>query len=84
MIVVDGPIASGKTKFAQDLAKELDMRYIEHANMDHFLINEYGFDFRSLNPKLPKSAWFMDEAQFLADPSGRLTGILQMHLYHLR
>lgn len=34
LIVVDAPIASGKTEFAKALAEEFDMYHIQDANMD--------------------------------------------------
>lgn len=81
---MEGPIAAGKTKFAQELAKELDMHYVPHANMDHLLINPYGFDLRTLDHKLPKGARTFDEKNFLAEPNHRMTGTLQYSLYGLR
>lgn len=34
MIVVEGPVASGKTAFAKELAQQLDMCHMEDVNMD--------------------------------------------------
>lgn len=84
VILVEGPVAAGKTKFAQELAKELDMHYVEHANMDQVYINPYGFDLRTLDDKLPKGARSFDEKKFLANPNDRMTGVLQHQLYDLR
>lgn len=84
VILVEGPIAAGKTKFAQELAKELDMHYVEHVNMDHMYINAYGFDLRTFDNQLPKIARTFDEKNFLADPKNRLTGNLQLSMYTRR
>lgn len=84
IILVEGPIAAGKTKFAQELAKELDMHYMPHANMDMAFINSYGFDLRTLDDQLPPKARTFDEKNFLADPKHRLVALLQVHLYKLK
>lgn len=60
------------------------MHYVPHANMDHLLINPYGFDLRTLDHKLPKGARTFDEKNFLAEPNHRMTGTLQYSLYGLR
>lgn len=84
IILVDGPVAAGKTKFAQELAKELDMRYVEHANMDQVYINSYGFDLRTLDDKLPPGARSFDEKNFLATPNHKMTAVLQNYFYDIR
>lgn len=84
VILVEGPVTAGKTGFAQELAKELDMHYVEHATTDRVFINGYGFDLRTLDHKLPKGAQTFDEKKFLAEPNARLTAAMQLWLYHLR
>lgn len=84
VILVEGPVAAGKTKFAQELAKELDMHYVPHVNMDQYYINAYGFDLRTFDDRLPEGARSFDEKKFLANPSHRMTCWLQHELYSLK
>ena len=41
--------ALDKTKLAEELADELDMKYIPGVSMEDFYINAYGFDIRELD-----------------------------------
>lgn len=68
IIVVEGPVAAGKTKLAKQLAKELDMLYFPEANLDMCYINSYGFNLRTLDPQLPLSCQTFDVMNFLRDP----------------
>lgn len=83
IIVVDGPIAVGKTKFAEELAEELDFHFIPEANMDMVYINSYGFDQRSLNDKLPPAIHRTDEKDFCRNPYFN-SAYLQFALFELR
>lgn len=60
------------------------MLYMPDANMDQIYINHYGFDLRTLDPKLPENARSFDEKQFLANPNHKRAAFLQLHLYALR
>jgi len=84
IIVVDGPVASGKTAFAKEIAEDLDMVYVPEANMDMLYINDYGFDMRTLDPQLPKDVKSCDNASFLRDPSQRNAAGMQFEMYKLR
>lgn len=84
IILVEGPIAAGKTDFAKKLADELDMYYLPQASMDDVYINEYGYDMRELDSKLPPGAQSFDEKKFLNDPKNRLTSVLQMNMFGLK
>lgn len=83
-IIVEGPIASGKTKFAKELAEKLDMYYMPQTSMDDVYINEYGFDLRQLDDKLPPGVRSFDEKKFVADPYNRLVAPFQNTMYHLK
>lgn len=84
IILVEGPIAAGKSKFAQELANELDMYYIPEANMDMAFINSYGFDLRSLDDQLPESCRSFDAVNFCREPKHLLTACFQIRMYQLR
>lgn len=84
IIVVEGPIAAGKTEFAKTLADELDMFYMPQATMDDVYINEYGYDMRELDDKLPPGAQSFDEKKFLKDPKNRFTSVLQLNMFGLK
>ncbi|KAA0191352.1 hypothetical protein HAZT_HAZT005129 [Hyalella azteca] len=84
IIVVDGPPTGNKDKFAKELADELDMFYIPGANMDSIYVNEYGFDRRTINHKLPQIFHSVDIEDFLRNPNRRATTRLQFHLMKIR
>lgn len=84
IILVEGPIAAGKTNFAKKLADELDMYYIPQASLDDIYINEYGYDLRDLDDKLPPAAQTFDEKKFLNDPKNRLTASFQLNMFCLK
>lgn len=81
---MEGPIAAGKTEFAKELAKELDMLYVPPATMDYYYINSYGFDLRQLDHKLPPRLRTFDTNNFLQTPRDRRTANYQLHMYKLR
>lgn len=82
--MVEGPIAAGKTEFAKKLADELDMYYLPQVTMDDVYINDYGYDMRELDSKLPPGARSFDEKKFLSDPKNRLTSVLQLNMFALK
>jgi len=84
IILVEGPLAAGKSKFAKELAEELDMLYLPEANMDMIFINPYGYDMRKLDPQLPESSRSFDVRNFCRTPNHSLTGQLQIRMYMLR
>lgn len=84
IIVVDGAVGAGKSAFAKELAEDLDMFYMEEADMDMVYINPYGYDMRQLDPKLPKDIRSFDKRNFCLDPNHRNAGFLQMMLYELK
>lgn len=82
IIVVDGPIAVGKTQFAEQLANELGMHFVPEANMDTVHINSYGFDVRSLDKDLPQKLKSTDEKTFCTEL--RNPAIFQFEMFELR
>lgn len=84
IIVVDGPVAAGKTKFAKQLATELEMIYLPEANLDMVYINSYGYNLRKLDPQLPESCRSFDVMDFLKNPKHRHTARFQIQQYIVR
>lgn len=84
IILVEGPIAAGKTEFAKRLANDLDMYFIPQASMDDIYLNEYGYDLRDLDDQLPPGAQSFDEKKFLGDPKNRLTASYQLNMFCLK
>lgn len=84
VIVVEGPIASGKTEFAKELASQLDMFHMEDVNMDTVYINPYGYDMRQLDPKVPEDMRSFDETKFNLTPTHRNVASFQAWMYRLR
>lgn len=84
MIIVEGPIAAGKTQLAQKLADELEMQYIPEANMDTIYINPYGYDMRQLDPQLPEAVRSYDIKNFCKDPKHQNAANFQIQMFMLR
>ncbi|XP_058118619.1 NADH dehydrogenase [ubiquinone] 1 alpha subcomplex subunit 10, mitochondrial [Anopheles ziemanni] len=80
VVVVDGPIAAGKSAFAKELATELEMKYFPEVTMDNYYINSYGYDMRKLDPLLPATMQSVDVAKFLQDPTNRNVATFQVRM----
>ncbi|KAK5644038.1 hypothetical protein RI129_007883 [Pyrocoelia pectoralis] len=81
VIVVEGPVAAGKTQVAKELAKELDMLYLPEANLDMLTTNSYGFNLKKLNSQISESIRFFDVEDFLLNPRHKLTACFQLRQY---
>ncbi|KAK4887570.1 hypothetical protein RN001_003841 [Aquatica leii] len=81
IIVVEGPPAAGKTDLAKALADEFDMLYLPEANQDMYYTNDYGYNYRKLDPQLPESVRSFDIPDFLANPRHCLAGTFQLRQY---
>ncbi|MCL4123425.1 UNVERIFIED_CONTAM: hypothetical protein GTU68_008512 [Idotea baltica] len=84
IIVVDGPVASGKSKVAQHIASEFDMLYIPQVNMDRVYVNSYGFDMRTLNHRLPKKVQSFEPKDFHLNPKDNRATNMEMELFRIR
>ncbi|XP_068155485.1 NADH dehydrogenase [ubiquinone] 1 alpha subcomplex subunit 10, mitochondrial [Drosophila tropicalis] len=84
VICVEGPVAAGKTKFAKELAEELDMQYFPAVDMDLIYINPYGYDMRQLDAQMPPSCRSFDVKNFCQDPNHDLAALFQIRMYMLR
>lgn len=84
LIVIEGPIGSGKNELAKYLADEFEMKYIPDITMDFEYINDSGYDMRNLDPKLPESVQSFDENDFLRDPYHINCAAFQIAKYRLR
>lgn len=84
LIVVDGPPASGKTKICEKIAEEFGLLYMPPPTHDQMYVNPYGFDLRSLDPKMPDSCKTCDLNRFLADPTNKQVATFQMNYMFIR
>lgn len=84
VILVEGPLAVGKSKFAKELADELEMKYIPEATMDLYYLNDYGYDMRKLDSDLPESCRSFDVNDFLKNPTHLNAASFQLLMYTLR
>lgn len=84
VIVVEGPVAAGKSALAKQLAEELDMFYFPEANLDMKYINDRGFDLRTLDDQLPESCKSFDVNNFLVNPRHLQTASFQLHQYAVK
>lgn len=65
VVVVEGPFAIGKSALARALAEELEMKYFPMVTGDSVYINEYGFDYRTLDKEFPPRMRSYDELAFV-------------------
>lgn len=84
IIVVEGPMASGKTEFCKKLAEELDMLSLPPANMD-MLYKLGDFDWRSLDDGWSsENMKTYDEKNFSQTPKHVNTTAFQIRMLQLR
>jgi NADH dehydrogenase (ubiquinone) 1 alpha subcomplex subunit 10 len=84
IIVVEGPVAAGKSKFAKSLAEDLDMLHMPEVTMDDYYINSYGYDLREVDPQLPPAARSYDERNFCIEPNHQNAASFQIVKYKMR
>lgn len=77
-------MAAGKSKFAKELAEELDMLYMPEANLDMVYINQYGYDLRNLDEQLPESCRSFDIKNFLLTPKHMNVAAFQFRQYNTK
>ncbi|GAB1859113.1 NADH dehydrogenase [ubiquinone] 1 alpha subcomplex subunit 10, mitochondrial [Camponotus japonicus] len=84
VIVVEGPIAAGKSKLAARLAEEFEMVYLPPPTFDEYYINEYGYDVRTLDDRLSLSTQSCDVQKFLTNPEHPNVPTFQFHYFQLK
>ncbi|KAL0274478.1 UNVERIFIED_CONTAM: hypothetical protein PYX00_006888 [Menopon gallinae] len=84
LIVIEGPIASGKSAIMKILAEEFDMHYMEQPTLDELYITRSGFDLRTFDDQLPESVRTYDHKNFLSSPRDRKAGDFQLTMLQLR
>lgn len=84
IIVVEGPIAAGKSKLAAKLAEEFDMVYLPPPTFDEYYINENGYDLRTLDNRLSVKAQSCDVQKFLTNPHHPNVPMFQFHYLQLK
>jgi len=82
LVVVEGPPALDKTKFAKELADEFGMLFVPGFTMEDYYINAYGYDLRELDFvfKYTRNKSF-DEKLFAQDPTANDHGLDRMLYY---
>ncbi|CAL1682917.1 unnamed protein product [Lasius platythorax] len=84
VIVVEGPIAAGKSEVAAKLAEEFEMVYLPPPTFDEYYINEYGYDLRTLDDRLSSPSQSCDVQKFLTDPHHPNVPMFQFHYFQLK
>jgi NADH dehydrogenase (ubiquinone) 1 alpha subcomplex subunit 10 len=84
IVVVDGPIAAGKSAFGKALADELEMLFMPEPTLDRLYVNKYGYDLRQLNKDLPPNCRSFENKDFLQNPKHPLAASFQIKMLWLR
>ncbi|XP_070168712.1 NADH dehydrogenase [ubiquinone] 1 alpha subcomplex subunit 10, mitochondrial [Polyergus mexicanus] len=84
VIVVEGPIAAGKSKVAAKLAEELEMVYLPPPTFDEYYITEYGYDLRTLDDRLSPPSQSCDVQKFLTNPYHPNVPMFQFHYFQMK
>ncbi|GBP55937.1 NADH dehydrogenase 1 alpha subcomplex subunit 10, mitochondrial [Eumeta japonica] len=84
VVVVEGPVAVGKTQFAQTLAEDLGMKHFPEPNMDWHYVRSNGIDIRTFDDQIPEDARTFDHRNWNCDPCHRLAANFQMMMYVAR
>lgn len=84
IITIEGNVACGKEDFGRRLADELDMVYFPQVDLESYYINDYGYDYRCLNPLLPERIRSCDWEMWHENPSRHSTIHMQYILFKLR
>lgn len=84
VIVVEGPVAVGKTAFAEALACDLGMKHFKEANMDIHYKRPNGCDLRMFDDQIPEDTRTFDHVNFNQCPTHRLAGNFQIMTYIAR
>ncbi|KAI5631049.1 deoxynucleoside kinase domain-containing protein [Phthorimaea operculella] len=84
VVVVEGPVAAGKTQFAKALADDLGMMHFPEANMDIHYVRPNGVDLRCFNDQVPENTRTFDHVDFNLNPSHTLAGNYQIMMYIAR
>ena len=84
VVVVEGPVAAGKTQFAAALAEDLGMKHFPEANMDIHYVRPNGCDLRMFDSQIPEDTRTFDHVNFNQCPKHRLAGNFQIMMYIAR
>lgn len=84
VVVVEGPVAAGKTEFAAALAEDLGMKHFPEANMDLHYIRPNGCDLRMFDDQVPEDTRTFDHVNFNLTPNHRLAANFQIMMYTAR
>lgn len=84
MVVVEGNIGSGKSALAKIIAEEFELKHFPEPNLDQLYVDDYGFDYRTIDHLMPESLRTFDIKNFYADPHNKRVASMQFAMYALR
>ncbi|KAI1299351.1 NADH dehydrogenase [ubiquinone] 1 alpha subcomplex subunit 10, mitochondrial [Halotydeus destructor] len=84
VICIDGNIGAGKTSFAKQLNEQLGMKFYPEPDFDRIFVDAGGFDYRTLNWRLPAWGQSMDIRMFYENPHHVLSPNMQCAMYTMR
>lgn len=84
MIVVEGNIGSGKSALAKTIAEEFELKHFREPSFDQMYVDDYGFDYRTIDHLLPPASRSCDIKKFYEDPHNINVASMQLMMYHLR
>ncbi|XP_011866932.1 PREDICTED: NADH dehydrogenase [ubiquinone] 1 alpha subcomplex subunit 10, mitochondrial [Vollenhovia emeryi] len=84
VIVVEGPIAAGKSQVAAKLAEDFEMVYLPAPTFDDLYIDTNGYDLRTLDARLSTGSQSCDVQKFLTNPRHPNVPMFQFHYFQLR
>ncbi|XP_064455475.1 NADH dehydrogenase [ubiquinone] 1 alpha subcomplex subunit 10, mitochondrial-like [Ornithodoros turicata] len=84
VIVVDGNIGAGKTTLVKTIAEEFDLRPYFEPSFDLIYVDDYGFDYRSIDHLVPESCRTCDIKKFYEDPHNLNVANMQILMYRMR
>lgn len=85
LICVEGNIGSGKSKFAEELAKRLDFYYIPAPKIEQVLLtNSYGMDMRKYYHLFPERYQVFDEEMFYTAPKNKFVNMFGLFQYAIK
>ena len=84
VISIEGNIGVGKSTFAKALTDALGMRFYPEPDFDLLFKRADGFDFRTMNYRLPESYHFVDHKLFYLNPDHRSIPMYQHNFFLYR
>ncbi|KAK6622930.1 hypothetical protein RUM43_008782 [Polyplax serrata] len=84
IIVIEGPIAAGKTALAKALAEEFDLLHIPEATANDEYVLPFGFDVRQNDHLAPRPLQIYDHKNFCTNPTDLRSALFQYLMLRMR